>query len=147
MEADLLVSGDDLDIERGLQSAVYISLFTDARASDGDALPDSNSTDKRGFWGDLVSPIVQGDQTGSLLWLLERSKTEPNVLIQAKRYAEECLQWMIEDGVATDIEVETERQGIPGSDILAIKVMIYRKSGEAIAMDFEYNWQGQFDLL
>ena len=52
-----------------LQTAILISLFTDAQASPDDMIQDG-SGDPRGWWGDLGSskPI------GSKLWLLGRAK-------------------------------------------------------------------------
>jgi len=154
LEGDLsyLPSGD-VESETGFVSAVIISLFTDRRAKIDDELPDPNNKDRRGWWGDLASPDVEGDQIGSKLWLLERSKTTPDVLYKAKKYAEECLQWMIEDGHASKVEVETERQSTPGNDRLAIEIKIHltqevivvvtlSKAGEAIIARLNYLTMG-----
>lgn len=128
-QGDLFYENGDLIYDQGLQTAVYISLFTDRRADDDDILPDSQSTDKRGWWGDLASPDVEGDQIGSRLWLLERSKTTADVLVRAKEYVEECLEWLIEDGIASDIDVAVERQNNPGEDRLAIGISIFLVDG------------------
>lgn len=145
MEGDFNFDIDiqDLESSTGLQTAVIISLFTDRRARDDDELPDPNNSDRRGWWGDLPSPLVEGDQIGSRLWLLCREKTIESVLVRAKQYAKEALQWMIDDGVAVKIEVETERQGIPGQDILALKVLIYREFGNQKAEEFFFQWSVQ----
>jgi len=132
----------DLESDGGLETAVIISLFTDRRANEDDALPDSNNLDRRGWWGDLTSNI-ENDQIGSRLWLLEREKTTPNVVIRAKQYVEESLQWLIDDGVAMKVEVEAERQGTPGNDILALKILIHRKYGNKQAEEFSYQWSVQ----
>ncbi len=137
------IDAQDLESSTGLQTAVIISLFTDRRARDDDELPDPNSDDRRGWWGDLASPLIEGDQIGSRLWLLDREKTLESVLVKAKQYAEEALQWMIEDGVAVKIEAETERQGIVGQDILALKVRIYRTFGNDKTEEFSFQWAVQ----
>ncbi|OGC76297.1 hypothetical protein A2619_05780 [candidate division WWE3 bacterium RIFOXYD1_FULL_39_9] len=136
LEADMSYLNGDLESEAGFASAALISLFTDRRALDDDELPDSNSLDKRGWWGDLASPEVDNDRIGSRLWLLERSKTIPSIVVSAKQYAEECLQWMIDDKIAYKIEVESERQEPVGSDRLALSVKIYLISGTTIAISF-----------
>lgn len=138
-QADLSYINGDLESEMGFASAIIISLFTDAKAQSDDVLPDINNNDRRGWWGDLVSPETEGDRIGSKLWLLERSKTEPSILFRAKQYVEDSLRWMIEDGLASKIEVETERQGKIGADILAIGVNIYLISGTVIAVSFKDN--------
>ena len=100
-EGDLSIEGFDLARETGLKSAVLISVFTDARAS-VDELPDGD-TDRRGWWGDLVEN--DSDETGSLLWVLEREKETPEVAAKAELFVQRCLAWMVEDGVATAVSV------------------------------------------
>lgn len=145
MEGDFNFQTDiqDLEASTGLQTAVIISLFTDRRAKEDDILPDSNNLGRRGWWGDLASPEVEGDQIGSRLWLLEREKTLESVLIKAKQYAEESLQWLIEDKAAVKVEAEVERQGISGNDILALKVLIYQIDGNKKAKEYLFRWAVQ----
>ena len=133
----------DLTSDEGLETAVIISLFSDRRAKPDDPLPDPNNPDRRGWWGDLASPDVEGDQIGSRLWLLERSKTLDSVLVQAKEYAQEALQWLIEDKVAARVVAETERQNDPGEDRLALKVEIHKPDGSVIPFNFEAQWIAQ----
>jgi len=140
---DFNTSIQDLESDEGLETAVIISLFTDRRARVDDTLSDPNSSDRRGWWGDLISPQVNGDQIGSRLWLLNREKTLENVLQRAKEYTEEALQWLIDDGFAESVQVETERQGLVGNDRLAIKAKILRKSGNEQVFDFSAQWTAQ----
>ncbi len=142
MEGDLSIEDGDLESDDGLETAVIISLFTDRRARDDDELPDPNNPDRRGWWGDLVAEVAD-DQIGSRLWLLERSKTTPDVLVKAKEYAEEALSWMIEDDVAKKIEVEVERQGTEGNDRLALLVKIYQSENNIVALKFNTKWEAQ----
>lgn len=133
-------AAQDLDSDTGLETAVLISLFTDRRAKEDDVLPDSSNLDRRGWWGDLGSPEVDGDQIGSRLWLLSREKTLEAVLIRAKEYAQESLAWLMDDGVAESIEVETERQGVVGSDRLALLVQIFKPGGVVTPFKYELQW-------
>ncbi len=105
-QADIGIAGFDLISESGLLSAVLISLFTDARV-DVDELPDGE-TDRRGWWGDA---LTDGDATGSRLWLLERCKQTDDVLVLAEGWAQEALAWMVEDGIATAVDVTAEWVG------------------------------------
>lgn len=141
MEGDISYSNGDLVVDDGLETAVLMSLFTDRRAEDDDELPDPNSTDKRGWWGDLVSDI-NNDKIGSRQWLLERSKTIDEVLENIKLYAEEALQWMIDDDVVANIEIESERNG----DKLYYKVIIYKSDGEIVKMKFDSLWKNQIEV-
>ena len=134
----------DLESDAGLETAVLISLFTDRRANIDDPLPDSNNTSRRGWWGDLASPEVEGDQIGSRLWLLEREKTLESVLTRAKQYTIEALQWLIDDGVAEKVDVSTERLTIAtGYDVLAILGEIFKPDGSTYPFKYEAQWISQ----
>lgn len=104
---DLAVDGYDLATEDGLRTAVIVSLFTDRRAEPDDEIPDG-SGDRRGWWAD---PTL-----GSRLWLLARAKETPDTLARARAYAIEALQWLVDDGVATAVDVTAEwaRRGVLG---------------------------------
>jgi phage gp46-like protein len=134
LEADFIYEGGDLLSDQGITSAVIVSLFTDGQATPDDILPDFNSADRRGWWGDLAAPEVENDRIGSLLWLLERSKTVPSVLVEAERYCEEALQWFITDGVVSSVVVDVERQGPPGNDRLGINVQLTMMDGHVITI-------------
>lgn len=126
--APLDVAGPDCGMEAGdlvaegsLRTAVILSLFLDRRADDDDILP-NDSDDRRGWWADTVAPMTDygigggsasGDHIGSRLWLLSREKQLAGVLERARHYAEEALTWLVEDGVATAVQVTATnpRQG------------------------------------
>ncbi len=100
---DLLLDGKDLAGDDGLETAVTISLFSDQRITD-DEKDENFKTSKRGWWGDGLSPIDK-DEIGSKMWLIERGKRTQSDLRRLERYAEKSLEWMLEDGVAINIEV------------------------------------------
>ncbi len=125
-EADLVLDGPELAIEQGLDTAIIISLFTDARASADDVLPGGPGSDPRGFWADSVAPVVAGDVTGSKLWLLERSKRTPAVILDVQNYSAEALQWLVDDGHADVVACSAEAFGDSGI-ALAVKVSISGK--------------------
>lgn len=133
----------DLESDEGIESAVVISVFTDRRAEIDDILPDPDNPDLRGWWGDLASPEVEGDQIGSRNWLFSREKTLASVLVRMKQYTEEALSWMIEDGVAVRVDVTTERIGPVGSDRLILSVSIYKVDGTKIALKYNAQWNAQ----
>lgn len=114
---DLVVDGYDLATEDGLRSAVIVSLFTDRRAEIDDEIPDG-SGDRRGWWAD---PTL-----GSRLWLLARAKQTPDTLARARAYAIEALQWLIDDGVGTAVDVTAE-WAWPG--VLGLRVAITLADG------------------
>ena len=141
---DFLFVDNDLDTDEGLGTAVIISLFTDARASDDDPIPNANNDqgyiDKRGWWGDLANPEVEGDQIGSKLWLLERAKTTQENLNKAEDYALQALQWLIDDGIAKEVTVTAERTKIGENEVLALSVEITKVDGNQINYSFDPEW-------
>ncbi len=93
-------------IKDDLPRAVINSLFSWRRAEDDDDLP---GTSKEGWWADSFDD--DGDRFGSRLWLLSRSKLTDETQLRAEEYAQEALQWLIDDGVASSVDVKAERGG------------------------------------
>lgn len=111
------LSAGDLANDEGLKAAVLYSLFTDKRAEADDEIPDAID-DRRGYWGDSVLD----ESEGSHLWLLTREKQTQQTLNRAESYAREALQWLIEDGHATRVEVVGEWLRL---SVLALQVTIW----------------------
>lgn len=136
----LIVVVDGLAINTGMQPAdplvraVVISLFTWRRAQPGDDLPGS---ELNGWWGDTHADQA-GDQIGSRLWLLSRSSLNAETVARAKDYATEALQWLLDDGVASKVEVTASRVGM---DRLLIAAVILRADGQTIDLRFENAWE------
>ena len=133
--ADMALDGFSLAVDDGLQTAVILSLFTDARAADDDVLS-FGDTDRRGAWIDSY-PVIEGDKFGSRLWLLQREKQTQETLNRAKAYAEEALAWMIEDGVASRVDVEAF---IARTGILGVAIAIHRPAG-IVQYRYENLWE------
>jgi phage gp46-like protein len=136
MRGDVIVQEGDLATDEGLRSAIVVSLFTDRRARDDDQLP-AEATDRRGWWGDLLAN-EQGDQVGSRLWLLSREKQIPEVLTRADEYVREALAWLLEDRVASKVDVTVTA---PVRGRLDIAISLTRPSGEIVDYRFDYVWE------
>ncbi|MFT4118682.1 phage GP46 family protein [Bradyrhizobium sp.] len=141
MHADIDIGASDLVTDDGLQTAAYISLFSDRRAELGEELP-IGETSRRGWWGDTDAE-VPGDMIGSRLWLLSREKNTPEVITRANEYARECLQWMIDDRVAKRIDIDVTAVPFGQQFGLVIQGKIYRPSGDPVQFKFDYAWQAQ----
>lgn len=144
MVSDYALDTGALQADPGLETAVVISLFTDRRAEPDDELPDGTS-DRRGWWGDVAPPIVNGraidgHRLGSRLWLLGREKQLQSVVERARQYAREALQWMIEDGVCERIDVIAE---IVRTGVLGLGITIYRPNADAVTFQFDHAWSAQ----
>lgn len=135
----LVLSGFDLARDDGLETAVIISLFTDRRASAEQIPVELPQDDLRGYWGD-ISNATPSDHTGSLLWLLAREKQLPQILGRAQQYCREALAWMVEDLVATRVEVTAE---FVAQGWMLIFVDIFRPTGSPVRYRFNYEWAAQ----
>lgn len=135
----LLVSGFDLGRDDGLETAVIISLFTDRRASPEQIPTELPQDDLRGYWGDIIN-ATPSDQTGSLLWLLAREKQLPQVLGRAQQYCREALAWMVEDLIATRVEVTAQ---FIARGWMLIAIDIFRPTGSPVRYQFNYEWAAQ----
>lgn len=132
---DLALVDGALATDDGLRTAIAISLFTDGRAADDDALPDGTA-DRRGWWADDLS-ANGGNPIGSRLWLLSREKRLADVLDRARAYASDALAWLISDGVARDVAVSAEAIN---ADWIAINVEISRPDGQAVSATYRHRF-------
>lgn len=131
-----LLQDIDNDKAHPLVRAVLISLFTWRRANADDTLPDPKGF-RMGWWGDSY-PAVANDRIGSRLWLLARAKLTLTTVQRAQDYAEEALQWLIDDGAAARIAVRAERQGL---STLALQCTLFAADGTANAvLRFDNLW-------
>lgn len=82
-------------------------------------------------------PAVQNDRTGSRLYLLRRSKLTNKTPQLARDYAREALAWMVEDGVASRLDINAVRTG---TDSLALAITIYQRDGNIHNIIFDDIW-------
>lgn len=127
LELDLAYDANGVLVEgRDLETAVLISLFTDAAAKPGDDVPPGEL--RRGFWADVHAP--DRDVWGSRLWLLERSKVTRENILRAKEYCDEALAWMVRDQLASAVLVETSRFVLsPETHGYRISVVVVKPDG------------------
>lgn len=121
--ADIVFTETDLAVDDSLKTAIIISLFTDRRVGK-----------ERGWWGDTF----ESEPIGSRLWLLDREKRKQEVPLRANEYTKEALRWLIKQGIAKSIKVDSyfERE-----NILIIPVEIMRPDGESVNFKFSSNWE------
>lgn len=121
-EGDLVALDDALLLDDTLTTAIIISLFTDARVEN-----------QRGWWGNSFSQ----NELGSRLWTLSRAKQLASVLDEAQAYAEQALQWLIQDKQATHIEVNASN---PKDGVLLLTVVVRLPNGATEQRTFYSTW-------
>jgi phage gp46-like protein len=139
-----LMQDGTLDTDQQLATAVIVALGTDALASRDDLLPDPDSTDRAGWWGDLdAQEIWDGWPIGTKLWLLKRSKIEgPGseygaTVERVEQYIKDALQPFIDRRIASGMRVKAERTG---RETIEAIVRLYRGPRLAVELRYEVLW-------
>lgn len=146
----LLQSSGMLDETQALASAVILALGTDRLALPDDLLPDPDSDDRRGWWGDLeAEDIWNGWPIGTRLWLMRRDKitgtgsARGSTIARAENYVKQALQPFIDRRIASRVEVVAERHGLHRIDVLA---RLYRGPKSAVELRFAGVWSEQLGI-
>lgn len=141
---DWLQTSDGLSEEEELATAVRMAIGTDATALEHEVLPDIDSTDRRGWWGDYeAEEIWDGWPIGCRNWLLLRAKisdrfsVEGDTVLRAEAYTYEALQPFIDKRIASAVDVKAVRVGRSEIDVW---VTMYRGPQRAIELRFAYLW-------
>jgi phage gp46-like protein len=139
-----LLADGTLDDAQALATAVIVALGTDRLASPDDILPDPDSTDRAGWWGDLdAEELFDGWPIGSRLWLLKRSKIvgpeDPHgaTIVRVEDYIRAAIQPFVDMRIASSFDVEAQRVGIERIDAL---VVIYRGPKRPVELRFQVLW-------
>lgn len=132
-----MINHDDRDA--ALTRAVIISLFTWRRAANDDPLDDEQ---RYGWWGDSF-PAAADDRIGSRLWLLQRVRLNEQTRLDAEHYAREALQWLIEDGHCSAVEVLAQRRT---ANRLDLRTALILNDGKRLDINLEDSWQVTYAL-
>jgi phage gp46-like protein len=134
---DQKLIADGLD----LQSAVIVALGTDAVAGADDELPDPDSTDRRGWWGDLdANEIWGGWPVGCKLWLLQRvsitgvGSVYGSTVNRADSYTRDAMKPFTQNRIASQIDVVAEQIDTQRIDV---GVVVYR--GPRVEVELRYS--------
>lgn len=145
MDWSLLDDGT-LDDTQALATAVIVALGTDRLAEESDILPDPDSSDRRGWWGDLDADLIwDGWPIGSRLWLLQRDKIDgPGsqrgaTTVRVEHYIREAIQPFLDRRIGSAMYVEATRIGRERIDAL---IRIYRGPTLEIELRYQVLWEG-----
>lgn len=143
-----IVSGD-LALDNPLRSAVMVSLFTDRVAPEQPSASDqqvgitppgnaanSGLRGRRGWWGDAFADLP----IGSRLWQLRRAIKvgEKAVLLELEQILREALDWLIDDGVVSKIDVATA-WSVLNANTAEFSVSLW-EPGSAQPQTFLFSW-------
>ena len=114
-------SRNDFVLTDGLFTACYISLFSEP------------------YWGNSILPVF--DRFVSTLNQLFERPISSSTRNQAIRITENALNWLIENDIASEIQVDCEIQNI---STIIIVVKILQPDRELQEFGYTLNWQGNF---
>jgi phage gp46-like protein len=141
----LLLDSGRLDEREELATAVRVALGTDAKADDAEVLPDPDSTDRRGWWGDYEAEEIWGGwPIGCKNWLLSRAKItdapalEGSTLQRARQYTLDALQPFIDNLIASNAVVGAARTELQRIEVTA---QLYRGPEMEINLRYQALWQ------
>lgn len=139
-----LLADGSLDETEALANAVIVALGTDSLADPSDILPDPDSTDRAGWWGNLDADEIWGGwDIGCLLWLLKRDKIvgpealQGSTLTRVEYYIRAAIQPFMERKVGSWFDVWVERAGREQINAL---VRIYRGPVQEVDLRYQILW-------
>jgi phage gp46-like protein len=141
----VLLSNGTLDDSQALATAVVVALGSNALADVDDVLPDPDSEDREGWWGDLqCAEIWDGWPLGSKLWLLRRTALYPPESLQGstvamiKNYIHDCIMPFVQQGIASTYEAAVVRVDRQRVDAL---IRLYRGPMTAVELKYQILWR------
>jgi phage gp46-like protein len=144
-----LLDDGTLDDTQALATALCVALGTNALASTDDELPDPDSTDLQGWWGDYDAQAVWNAwPIGSKLWLMKRSAIEsPNAMRGAtvariKNYIIMAVQPFIDNRIASTFTVDVSRS-TTNLNRIDSWIRVYRGPTPMIELRYAILWDEQ----
>lgn len=101
---DAVIEDGDLKLTAGMDSAIFVSLFTDRRANPDEV---ADPMKRRGWSGTELTPSKQGGK-GSGIWLYEQRRLSNSVSEGVRMEAFQALQWLITEGLSKSLDITTE---------------------------------------
>lgn len=140
----MLQDDGTLDDTQALATAVIVALGTDALANENELLPDPDSNDRGGWWGNLdAAEIWDGWPIGSKLWLLKRAKIAPpesmegSTVQRVDQYIREAVQPFIDRRIGSRMEVFVARAR---RDQINAVIKLYRGPVLEIELRYQVLW-------
>jgi phage gp46-like protein len=133
-----------LDDRKALATAVMVALGTNGLAAADDVLPDPDSNDREGWWGDLDADLIwDGWPIGSKLWLLRRAKIVAatghtgGTTALVELYIRSAIQPFVDRKICTAFDVWVTRVTTQRIDAL---IRIYRGPQPEIELRYSILW-------
>ena len=142
-----LLGDGTLDDTQALATAIVVALGTNALSDPSEPLPDPDSTNREGWWGDYDADVVWNAwPIGSKLWLLRRSAIESvasrqgSTVARVLAYINMAVQPFVDRKIASRFSAYAARVDKQRIDA---KIVIYRGATPAIELMYSVLWDEQ----
>lgn len=136
-----------LDDSEALATSICVALGTNSLADIDDILPDPDSTDRQGWWGDLeCDTIWNAWPIGCKIWLLKRSPILPvhsregATITKVIYYIQAAIQPFVDSGVCSTYDISASRVD---KQRIEAHIIIYRGPKQAIQLRYLIAWDEQ----
>jgi len=116
---DVAFANGQPDMDQGLETAVYISLFS-----------------SKTWWGNALGGSALGSDLETILSQTLSNRTR----LDAEEYARQALRWMLEEGIAKAVTVAAT---IPRVDTLLLTVTVEQPGNAISRLRYQINWAAQ----
>jgi len=127
---DLSLHNGDFVTTDGLETAIFVSLFSDRRAY-VDEVADGRK--RRGWLYDTISD-PPGDRHGSGIWLYEQHRLTEVVANGVRLEVEDALKWMIDARYVDSVEANVARR--PAERALVIRCDLTVRDGSTMQQSY-----------
>ena len=141
-----LMATGALDESQALATAIVVALGTNGLASVDDRLPDPDSSDRMGWWGDFDADVIHNAwPIGSKIWLESRSAIEASeskwgaTQARVTNAVRDSLQPFIDHKIASLFEIISVRVDKQRIDVRA---RLFRGPTASVDLMYQMLWQG-----
>lgn len=107
---DIVLGEQDIESVDGMETTIAVLLFTDARAAPSEVTEPS----KRRGW---VGNILRSTELGGMVWLSDQLRNEQLDRNKLEQWALNCLQPLLDLGMATEVNVSVPKEGARGAGL------------------------------
>lgn len=126
---DISFENGDFTKVDGFETALQMSLLVNKRA-DASEVPRPEL--REGWWGNTLND-VEDYQIGSKLWLLKQAKLNTTTLNEAIDFANDGLQWFLEDNLLENVIVD----GTATSENITLSIDLVRSQNIVLSRLFQ----------
>lgn len=140
----ILLSDGTLDDSQALATSIVVALGTNSLADVDDQMPDPDSTDRCGWWGDYDGDIIWNAwPIGCKLWLMRRASIQDvqsrqgATVARVKNYVHDAIRPFVDNKIISRFDAYVERVDKQRIDSL---IRIFKGPVPVIDLRYTVDW-------